>query len=443
MKYQTKAISGGLMGNVVEAYDTAICYYLAAQLNLYLMGSNASKPTAILFIVFLGYLAKPVGAFLLGLFSDAYGRKNVLAISILIVGVATTLIGCIPNYSTIGITSAGLLLILRMIQSMAMGAEFLNSASYLVESGAPEKRGFRGCWSSVGVKLGYFLACLVVELLHWLGGMHAGYEWLWRVAFFLAALTTLIGFYVRYSMPESLDYVLYYAERKKPNTRAIYQETKSYLKEQPFLCSYAFFASFLAVGTGFFFYLYIPLHAIEYSGLSRTFILRSTALSLLWVSILIPIFAYFSDRSDRLRMLILASVGLFFAAYPFMLAINSGNAFAYIGLQLLVSIPCACYYSVSSVLLTELFPLRIRCTALSIIFSIAASLASGLPPLLSNWLVIKTQQPNVPCLIMMFMAVAVLIHAWRLATNYRIGRNTYQVSNKDIEQLLPAAHYQT
>lgn len=86
MKYPVKAIFGGLMGNIVEAYDSAICYYLATELNLYLMGNDGSKPTTILFIVFLGYLDKPLGAFLLGLFSDVYGRKNVLAASILIMG---------------------------------------------------------------------------------------------------------------------------------------------------------------------------------------------------------------------------------------------------------------------------------------------------------------------------------------------------------------------
>lgn len=442
MKYQTKAIFGGLMGNIVEAYDTAICYYLAAQLNVHLMGSDASKPTAILFIVFLGYLAKPVGALFLGLLSDAYGRKNILAVSILIVGSATTLIGCIPNYNSIGISSAAFLLVLRMIQSMAMGAEFLNSASYLVESGVPEKRGFRGCWSSVGVKLGYFFACVVVEFLQWMGNLQPGYDWLWRVAFFLAAFTTLIGFYVRYAMPESLGYVLYYSDRKKPETIAIYRDTSTFLRAQPFLCSYAFFASFLAVGTGFFFYLYIPLHANEYSGLSRDFILRATGLSLLWVSLLIPLFAYFSDNNDRLRMLMIASTCLLIGAYPFMIAVNSGNAWAYLGLQLLLSIPCACYYAVSSVLLTELFPLRIRCTALSIIFSVAASLASGLPPLLSNWLVIKTHNPNIPAIIMMTMAANVCGHAWWLGRRYRSARNTYDVDYNFSEQWHTTAEYQ-
>ncbi|MCC5791748.1 MAG: MFS transporter [Legionellaceae bacterium] len=442
MKYQTKAILGGLMGNMVEAYDVAICYYLAIELNQYLMGNDGSKPTLILFIVFLGYLAKPVGAFLLGLLSDMYGRKNVLALSVLIMGAATTGIGLIPTYQSIGLASAGLLLLLRMIQSMALGSEFLNSASFLVESGAPERRGFRGCWSSVGVKAGYFFACLVVELLHYFGTLQPDYDWLWRMAFLLAALTSLVGFYVRYTMPESLAYVLYYAHREKPTTKSIYRQSIRFIKQYPFMCNYAFFASFLAVGTGFFFYLYIPLHAAEYSGLSRVFIIRSTAVSLLFVSVLIPLFGYWSDYSDRLRMLGMASIGLFLCSLPFMMAINSGSAWAFCGLQLLISIPCACYYSVSSVLLTELFPLQIRCTALSIIFSLAASLASGVPPLLANWLVDTTQQLNAPAVIMMLMAGAVLLNVFYLARYYRVGPNSYAITSVQDEQSLLPVEYQ-
>lgn len=427
MRYQSKAILGGLLGNIVEAYDVAICYYLATELNHTLMGNDGSRPTLILFIVFLGYLAKPIGAFLLGLFSDIYGRKNVLAASILIMGFSTSLIGAIPSYETIGIWSAGLLLFFRLIQSMALGSEFLNSASFLVESGGKSQRGFRGCWSSVGVKAGYFLACIVIEMLHYIGKVRPDYDWLWRLAFGLAALTTIIGFYIRYTMPESLQYVLYYSNREKPSTLTIYKQAKGFIHRYPFLCSYAFFASFLAVGTGFFFYLYIPLHAAEFSGLSRVFILRSTALSLLFVSILIPMFGYLSDRSDRLQILMISSAALVVSAYPFMVAINSGNVYAFVLMQLLISIPCASYYSVSSVILTELFPLQIRCTTLSIVFSIAASLASGFPPLIANWLVQTFHRPSAPCIIMMVMGAAVLINAFILKRDFRVGRNRYRV----------------
>lgn len=430
MKHQTKAILGGLMGNVVEAYDASICYFLSHELSKELLGDSKGRPTVFLALFFLAYLAKPIGAFFLGLFSDRYGRKNVLMGSILIMGIATVFIGTIPSYHSIGFMSAVLLLVFRTLQSMALGSEFLNSASFLVESGNNAKRGFRGCWPSVGVKLGYLIACCVVEFTHFIGSYYFPDEnWLWRIPFLLALLTTVVGVYIRFSMPESLAYVIYYAERVKPTTKEIYLQSKDYIKKNPFMFNYAFFSSFLSVGIGFFFYLYIPLHAMQYSHFSRGFIINTTMASLAAVSIIIPFFGWLSDERDRLKMLAFATGGLFLLVYPFMYIVNYGNATSFILMQLLITIPCACYYSVSSVILTELFPLPIRCTALSIVYSVSASLASGLPPLLSDYLVRKTGLPSSPCLIIMVISFLVMVNIALLAKRYRLQKNSYKVSS--------------
>lgn len=443
MKHQTKIILGGFMGNIVEAYDVSICYFLSRELSRALIGESQGNPTIVLALIFLAYLAKPIGAFILGLFSDLYGRKNVLIFSILIMGLSTTAIGLIPGFNRIGLWAAGLLLILRTIQSMALGSEFLNSVSYLVESGAPMHRGFRGCWPSVGVKAGYLLACIIVESTFSYGNnfdqMH---DWLWRIPFLLALLTTLMGIYLRYQMPESLAYIIYYAERKRPTTKILYSQTRSFVKKNPFLLNYAFFASFLSVAIGYFFYLYIPLHAMQYSHLSHSFIRVSTSFSLAFVIVLIPIFGWLSDYHDRLKMLAFATCGVLFLSYPFMHAINFGNKTYFIVMQLIISIPCACYHSVYSVSLTELFPLQIRCTALSIIFSIAASLASGLPPLLSDYLARKTELPSSPCFIIMALSLVVLINIKSLYSRYRLGINQYNTATGNEEELVFTLYYE-
>ncbi|MFJ1269494.1 MFS transporter [Legionella lytica] len=441
MKHQNKSILGGLMGNVVEAYDMSICYFMATEMSRYLIGDNKGSITVVLSLVFIAYLAKPLGAFILGLFSDLYGRKNVLMVSILIMGVSTALIGVIPGHQQIGLAAAGLLLTLRIIQSMALGSEFLNSASLLVESGDNQQRGFRGCWSSVGVKAGYLLACLVVEGMRYFADAYPEVDYIWRIPFLFALLTTIIGFAIRAKMPESLAYVVYYANRAKPTTRDIYRQSLNYIQKYPFMFHYAFFSSFLSVTTGFFFYLYIPLHAIQYAHLSRSLIMTSNTLALALVTLLIPIFGWLSDKQDRLKMLTFASSGLLVLAYPFMHGVNYGSAGYYILMQLLISIPCACYYSVATVLLTELFPLQIRCTALSIVYSIAASLAAGVPPLLSDYLARKTQMPSAPSLIIIVLAAIVLINIKILAQRYRIGKNQYASASIKDESPVFSIHY--
>lgn len=441
MKHQNKVILGGLMGNIVEAYDMSICYFLSSELSRILLGDHKGKPTVILFLIFIAYLAKPAGAFILGLLSDLYGRKNVLMVSIVIMGISTSLIGLIPGYNQIGLFAALLLLSLRIIQSMALGSEFLNSASLLVESGDDRQKGFRGCWSSVGVKAGYLIACVVVETFHYYERIFPEYSNLWRIPFLLALISTLIGFYIRTKMPESLAYVLYYADRKKPSTRDIYKQSLHFIKQYPFMFYFAFFTVFLSVTTGFFFYLYIPLHAIQYAHISRSLIMTSNILSLAFVTLLIPIFGWISDKMDRLNLLIYASVGLLLLTYPFMHVINNGHAGFYILMQLIISIPCACYYSVATVLLTEIFPIQIRCTALSIIYSTAASLAAGIPPLLSDYLARKTHMPNSPACIIMILAVIVLGNVKILASRYREGRNRYSLYMSGSEAELFTIQY--
>lgn len=441
MKHQNKSILGGLMGNIVEAYDMSICYFLSAELSRNLLGDTKGKPTVMLSLIFIAYLAKPIGAFILGLLSDLYGRKNVLMASIVIMGVSTALIGIIPSYEHIGLFAAALLLIFRIIQSMALGSEFLNSSSLLVESGDSRQKGFRGCWSSVGVKAGYLIACLIAELFHHYSKINPELSTLWRIPFLFALITTIIGFYIRAKMPESLAYIIYYSNRKKPSTREIYKQSIDFVKKYPFMFYFAFFSVFLSVTTGFFFYLYIPLHAIQYAHIPHNLIMASNILSLLFVTGLIPVFGWISDKQDRLKMLIFASSGLLVMTYPFMHIINYGNVGYFIFMQLLISIPCACYYSVATVLLTELFPLQIRCTALSIVYSIAASLAAGLPPLLSDYLARKTLMPSSPSLIIILLSTIVLVNIRFLAHRYRKGKNTYRIANLDTEDPVFTVQY--
>lgn len=414
MNYQNKAIVGGAIGNIVEAYDLSICYFLSTELSRTLLGDSQGTPTVILTLMFIAYLAKPIGAFFLGLFSDLYGRKNILTYSIMIMGLSTALIGVIPQYSTIGLSAVLCLLTLRIVQSMALGSEFLNSSSLLVESGTPQQRGYRGCWSSVGVKLGYILACLVVIIVHYYAELHPEYTNLWRIPFFFALLTTSVGYYIREKMPESLEYIRYYAQHPKPATRDIYRTSLTLVKQYPFLFYFSFFTSFLSVTTGFFFYLYIPMHAIHYAAMSSQFVMCSNILSLLFATLLIPVFGKISDRTDRLTLLIYASAGLLLMAYPFMVSIHCKERSLFLIMQLLISIPCACYYSVATVLITELFPLQVRCTTLSIVYSIAASLASGLPPLLADYLTRTTQILSAPSLIIIILAAIVLCNSLML-----------------------------
>lgn len=110
-----------------------------------------------------------------------------------------------------------------------------------------------------------------------------------------------------------------------------------------------------------------------------------------------------------------------------MQAINYGDAAYFLCMQLLIFIPCACYYSVATVLLTELFPLPIRCTSLSLIYALAASLASGIPPLVADYLVRRTHWLSAPSLIIIILATIVLVNIQTLVQKHRKEKNQYNL----------------
>lgn len=424
MKSQHKVILAGLVGNLVEAYDIAICGYMAFYLSKYLTNPDSNNVGLVFTLFFIAYIARPLGALLLGGLSDIFGRKNVMMLSIIIMGLSTTCIAAIPEYSHIGFYATFSLLMLRVIQSLACGAEFLNSASYLVESGKDDKKGFRGSFTSVGVMSGILIASIITELTN-LNASPITEAWLWRIPFIIAGITTLVGFYIRNSVPEGLQYVLYYSDKKKPSVTTLFKSTIEYFKQKPFLIYFAFATSFLNVGITFLLYIYIPIHAKQHHSLSTNQVFLGNILSLMTVIGLVPLFGYLQDKIDRLQMIKWATIGLLIGIYPFVYTLNYSSYSSFLTTQLLLSVPTACYFGVASVLLTDLFPLQIRCTVLSLTYSLAASLAGGLIPLLAMGLVNKTHILTSPSWIIIVLACIAMLNFILLHKNYRIGKNDY------------------
>src|SRR3990167_881444 len=182
IKHQTRIILAGMMGNLIEAFDMAICGLLSIYFAKCLIGDTNKGLSIVFFTFFAGYIARPIGAAVLGLFSDKYGRKITLAISILSMGIVTTLIGFIPSHSSIGMNSMVILLILRIIQSFSCGAEYLNSSTYLVENAEVSNTGYTGSWASFGAMAGLLIASVTALIVARLTSAYPELEWIvWRV----------------------------------------------------------------------------------------------------------------------------------------------------------------------------------------------------------------------------------------------------------------------
>ena len=410
MKHQTRIILAGMMGNLIESFDMVICGLLSVYLAKYLIG-NASEGILLIFLTFFaGYFARPIGALVMGLLSDIYGRKIILAISILSMGISTTLIGFIPPKSTIGITSLILLLFLRIIQSFSCGAEYLNSSAYLVENAPSSKKGYTGSWAAFGAMLGDLLASLMALAVIYYNSKYPDLEWvIWRVPFVFALLGSSIGLYIRLCVPESMEYIMYYSDRPKPKAGNLFTDSIQYAKANKLQTLYVFILSCLGVTTTSQIFIYAPMQAHIYGSFSDHEIMMSNIISLIVLLCVFPIVGRISDKIKREKIVIASSIGFLILSQPFFYLLSNGNYHQLVLMQGLIAIPAGAYYATVPVMLAEMFPINLRCTVLSIVYSIAASLSAGLAPLLSLVLVKKTEVASSPSLLVFILVTAAFL----------------------------------
>lgn len=400
IKHQTRIILAGMMGNLIEAFDMAICGLLSIYFAKYLIGD----PNTGLFIVFLtffaGYLARPIGAAFLGLFSDVYGRKITLAISILCMGVATALMGFIPSHSAIGMNSMIALLILRIIQSFSCGAEYLNASAYLVENADVSHKGFTGSWASFGAMAGLLIASVTALFVARLTSSYPDLEWMiWRVPFILGLLGSSIGLYIRLFIPESLEYIAYYADNPRPKFNCLMKQSCQFIARNKLQALYAFILSCLGVTSTFQIYIYAPIQAHIYGSLTDQQIIGSNIISIMVMLCTFPIVGKLSDKINREKIVIAASLGFWFLSLPYFYLLAHDHFEMLVLSQCLISIPAGAYYATVPVMLAEMFPIYLRCTVLSVLYATAASLAAGLTPLLSLVLLRHINNPIAPTLL--------------------------------------------
>lgn len=413
MKHQTRIILTGMIGNLVESYDMAICGLLAFYFAKYLVSDNLAGLLIVFATFFAGYLARPMGAIFLGLMSDIYGRKITLAVSILCMGSATALIGCIPDSSSIGVVSLVILVVLRIFQSFSSGAEYLNSSSYLVENAAISHKGYTGSWASFGAIAGLLAASIVILFVNYFIKLYPEYEqYIWRSPFILALLGSSVGLYVRSRIPESLEYIVHYAENPKPKFGSLFREAFAYVIEHKIKTLYIFALSCLGVTSTLQIYIYGPIQAHLYGGFSDHQIIISNVISLFVMLLVSPFMGRLSDIMNREKIVLTASCGFWMLSLPYLHFLASKNYIALVFTQAMISVPASAYSATATVVLTELLPIQLRCTVLSFLYAIAASLAAGLTPLLSLMLLTHTNRAIAPSILIIVLIVFlwVIIH---------------------------------
>lgn len=386
-KDSRRALVSSFLGSTVEYYDFLL-YAAAAGLVFpklfFSAGMDPALGTALSFVILLaGYISRPIGGILFGHFGDKYGRKNMLFITLMMMGLVSVAIGLMPTFEAIGVAAPLILVLLRVIQGLAVGGEWAGATLMAAEHVKEKNRGFAASIAVTGGPTGSVLATLIL-------GLFAGLpedqflSWGWRIPFLLSAALVVIGLYLRYRVTESPDFV----KARQAGEVHTGVPIMRVLKQYPLSSLYGI----LAAAGPLFMQALLAVFMVPYV-VSTGAVDRQTALLMLTASsfvhiFAIPFFAWLSDRYGR-RPVMLVGAGISVAlVFPMFAMFNSGSPWL-IALAFMVGNPIiqASMYGPIGAFLAEKFETQDRYTGVSLTFQLGSVLGAGTAPLLATWLV--------------------------------------------------------
>lgn len=381
-----RALVSSFLGSTVEYYDFLL-YGAAAGLVFPVLFfpetmDRALGATLSFVILLAGYISRPIGGILFGHFGDRFGRKNMLFITLMMMGLVSVAIGLMPTYDAIGVAAPLTLVFLRVIQGLAVGGEWAGATLMAAEHVKERNRGLAASIAVTGGPTGSVLATLVL-------GLFAGLpdeqflSWGWRVPFLLSAALVVIGLYLRYRVTESPEFARARAAGEVHTGVPIVRVLRKY----PLSTLYGI----LAVAGPLFMQALLAVWAVPYVA-AQGVISRQDALYMLTFSsfihiFAIPFFAWLSDRFGR-RPVMLAGAAISVALVFPMFALLNSNSFWLVALAFLVGNPIiqASMYGPIGAFLAEKFDTQDRYTGVSLTFQAGSVLGAGLAPLMATWL---------------------------------------------------------
>lgn len=386
-----RVVFATVVGTTVEWYDFFI-YASAAGLvfgQLFFAGLGPNSLLISFATVGVSFLFRPLGAFLAGHFGDKYGRKVVLMLTLILMGVATALIGVLPTFEAIGVAAPILLILLRILQGISAGGEWGGAVLMAVEHAPRNKRGLFGASPQIGVPLGLLLASGVMAMMAMIAPGDQFLVWGWRVPFLLSVVLILVGWYVRRRVEESPVFTELAERREKARMPIVQLFRKHALLV---LIAALVFAGNNAVGymtTGG----YIQNYATNPEGplgLERGPVLWAVAGSAVtWL--LSTFFAgWVCDRIGRRTTYIVGWILQLVGVFTLFPLVNTGSIWLlFLGLALL-TIGLGFTYGPQAALYSELFPASIRFSGVSISYAIGAILGGAFAPTIATALVQAT-----------------------------------------------------
>jgi MHS family proline/betaine transporter-like MFS transporter len=394
-----RAILSCAIGNFFELFDFTIYGFFAVAISRAYFPSG--DPVLAMFSTFatfgVAFVMRPVGAVVLGAYGDRMGRRAALVVTIGMMATATGLTGLIPTYATIGIWAPILLLLCRMVQGFSTGGEWGGAAAFLVEYSPPGKRGLTGSWQQFSTQIGSLSGSISAALLASSLSQEDFYSWGWRVPFVFGFALGPIGYYLRKRVAETpaFEHVVETRKVERSPLRVAFSDYGVRMVQ-------AFGLSIIGCIANFVFVVYLVSYAINTMHLAPSSALSCAVVSGLIVVTLTPLVGALSDRIGRRPLIFACAVLNLVFDYPlFMLAVHGGTYNSLLLALAANAVFQAMYTGTIPSILAEMFPTRVRYTALSVSYGMAVMLFGGFAPLISTWLVSVTGNPLSPAFYLM------------------------------------------
>ena len=398
-----RAVIASTVGTTIEWYDFLLYGQMAAIVfgKLYFPSSDPLTGTLQAFGVFaVGFAARPIGAAIFGHYGDRIGRKAALIATLLLTGLSTFLVGCVPSYEQIGIWGAVILTLLRFIQGLGVGGEWGGSVLLSMEWARTSKNhGLIASWPQFGGPAGFFLANLAILAFSQLSGDEF-LSWGWRVPFLLSIVMVGIGLYIRLGILETPIFQQVIAEERVARAPVV-----EVFKRQPKEIILTALVRMGQMAPIFIYIAFVFPYGTQVVHLSRDFILLVLLIGSFFSFFTIPLSGFLSDRLGRKRVYIFgaAATGLFAFAYYAMF--DTGIPALVILATMLVFLFHDMMWGPLAALTAEVFTPRLRYSGASIGFQLAAVFAGGPAPMIATALLAATGSGYVIALYILGCAV--------------------------------------
>lgn len=385
-----KAGIAALVGTTLEWYDFLI-YGTAAALVLnsqFFPGADPTVGTLAAFATYaVGFLARPLGGIVLGNMGDRVGRKKMLVFTIVLMGVATTLIGLLPNYAAIGVWAPILLIVLRLLQGFGAGGEYAGAVVLSVEHGDQKRRGLAGAWAPAGFALATLLSTGVFQLATLLPE-DAFQSWGWRVPFLLGSVLLIVGYFIR----RNIDETQAYEKAVQAEASGVVEETKvpvlESIRRNPRNFLVVIGARMAENGFAYLFPVFAVGYAVNTLGVERSTTLLAVVIASAVQVVFIPIWAHVSDRVGRRPVYAGGALLSVLWLVPFFLVLESLNtALLIVGFVVGLGILYPAMLAPQAAYFAELFDTRTRLSGFAFAREIGSVLAGGFLPLIATALI--------------------------------------------------------